>query len=341
MGLQNMKNFFKTLAIVFVLLFGASLFILSNQVGGWRGFTVMSGSMEPEIHTGALVITQRVLPSTLKENDIITFSRPTDNHEFITHRVFQVIERGSFYTFKTKGDANPKEDNWTLAQGGIVGKVDANIPYLGYLLSFSQTKIGLLLFILIPAIFIIVDEISNIIGLLKKDKKPKEQPIQTLIVLFALLFTGSSISASPTQALLSDQASLTNNNFAVLIATPTPTRTPTPTPTPTHGPTATPTPGQTITPTPSSSGCGGNTNITVSGNGAGSNNSVNISNNCSTTITQTNTTTVTNIVNSTTSTGNNTSSFNTNTNGLTLVTGNAQSLISIITKTASNSANLH
>lgn len=309
-----MKNFIKSFLVVLVIFLGLFFHLLSNQVGGWRGFVVQSASMEPTIMTGSLVLTQTTHPSQLQEGDIITFIKPDKGREFITHRISESTHEETLSTFKTKGDNNSNEDNWVLAGGGVVGKVAYTIPYMGYALSFSQSKIGIVLLILIPALWIIYDEIGNMLAALRR-KKPAEAATSETQALLVLTLFGyiSLLGIAPTHALLSDTATLTDNQYTVVLL-PTPT----------------------VTPTPDDGGdsCGGDVNVVISGNGAGSNNNVNVENNCSTTVTQTNETTIVNNVSSSSNTGNNSASQNTSSSSIT--TGNAVSQVTIINQQSTN-----
>src|SRR5438034_8266642 len=99
-----MRNVLKGFAICFVLFVGGILFMLSNQIGGWRAFIVSSASMSPTIATGSLVITHYVNPQTLHKNDIITFLPPLKEKIFVTHRIKTINQGKNLAIIKTKGD---------------------------------------------------------------------------------------------------------------------------------------------------------------------------------------------------------------------------------------------
>ena len=48
---------------------------LPNAIG-MRSFTVMSGSMEPTIHVGDVVIDKKISPLDARPGDVVTFSDP-------------------------------------------------------------------------------------------------------------------------------------------------------------------------------------------------------------------------------------------------------------------------
>jgi signal peptidase len=126
---------------------------------------VYTGSMEPAIPVGSVVVIKPVDPETLKIGDIICFTltEPTS----ITHRIINITDQG----FITKGDANEDPDQWIVKKGNVIGKVIFTIPFIGYLGYFVKTPIGFILLILLPASVIIIMEIRNIVKELKKQKQ--------------------------------------------------------------------------------------------------------------------------------------------------------------------------
>jgi len=128
-------------------------------VGGFFS-VIMSGSMEPTIPVGSVVIVKKVNPEDVKVGDIIAFK--TGESRTVHRVVEKIVEDGSFY-FKTKGDANEKPDPWIVKPEDICGALMLTIPYYGYLIWFARTPIGIVTFILVPAIILIVNEIRNIL----------------------------------------------------------------------------------------------------------------------------------------------------------------------------------
>jgi len=104
---------------------------------GYKGFTVMSGSMQREIPEGSLVITKEVEPADIKVGDDITFIR--DDNYTVTHRVIDITEdyegsggRG----FQTIGIENPEPDRDVVRASNVIGLVKFSIPELGYTLKY-------------------------------------------------------------------------------------------------------------------------------------------------------------------------------------------------------------
>lgn len=118
---------------------------------------VKSGSMEPAISTGSLVV---VKPSAYyTKGDVITFGKDTKTDVPTTHRIIEVKSDGSFVS---KGDANEEADPNPVARRDVIGKVLFSIPGAGYVLSFARTKLGFALLIGIPAGLVILEELFSI-----------------------------------------------------------------------------------------------------------------------------------------------------------------------------------
>lgn len=108
----------------------------------YETFNVVSGSMEPEISVGSLLMVKRVDPFEIKEGDIITFY---SNAVVVSHRVIRnnTFER----SFTTKGDANENEDLNDTSYNDYIGKVEAHIPLIGLIGSYISTASGKLLIV--------------------------------------------------------------------------------------------------------------------------------------------------------------------------------------------------
>ena len=138
--------------IVIVLLLAAVLIFFAPRFG-WQVDTVLSGSMEPAIPTGSILVSRTVASDSINVGDIITFSG-SGRDRFITHRV-TAIDRTNGIVFTTKGDANNAEDPYPVPAENVVGKVMVHIPFLGFIFSFVKTPLGILLMLVIPGLLII------------------------------------------------------------------------------------------------------------------------------------------------------------------------------------------
>ena len=157
------------LAIV-VLLMIAAVFIYLGPHIGWRVDAVLSGSMEPEVKTGSLVVTHSVDAEEIEVGDIITFYPNAAEENMVTHRVIGIGYSSSLY-FETKGDANEDPDPVTVPARNLVGKVNFHMPYWGYFTEFIKTPFGFLLAVVIPGSIIIAVYVITIWRAVARNKK--------------------------------------------------------------------------------------------------------------------------------------------------------------------------
>jgi len=142
---------------------------------------VASGSMEPVLYKGDLILVQGVqniseIHTATKDanspGDIIIFRKPTDPSELIVHRAVENGTDTSYYLI-TWGDANPSPDGWRVRESDIVGKYTGiKIPLLGYIALFFEPFQIKVAFILLLFILLIILEL---VPLLRKQIK-EEQP---------------------------------------------------------------------------------------------------------------------------------------------------------------------
>ncbi len=132
----------------------------------WKTFIVSSGSMEPKIKTGAVVLV--VASDTYEVGDVITFGPYDKKKQPTTHRITEIKEEAGITYYSTKGDANEDPDMRLAKERDVIGKVLLSIPFLGYLLYFVRMPWGFAIVLGIPAGIIIYDEIKKIIKEVKK-----------------------------------------------------------------------------------------------------------------------------------------------------------------------------
>ncbi len=140
--------------IMVVMIMMAAVFTYVTPHFGWRVDAVLTGSMEPRLKVGSLVVTVPVEPDTIKVGDIITFRPATGGRNTITHRVIG-IEQNSPLRFETMGDANIRSDSNTVLQQNVVGKVYFHVSSLGFLTEFLKTPLGFVFGMVIPGIVLI------------------------------------------------------------------------------------------------------------------------------------------------------------------------------------------
>lgn len=123
--------------------------IVHDETAGILGYnykTVLTGSMEPAIPVGSIVITKE--QSSYEIEDIISFQ---EKGSVITHRIIS-IDRERYIT---KGDANNVADTEEVQQKQILGKVILTIPLLGYLVMWLMSPVGIISLFMIIGIWYI------------------------------------------------------------------------------------------------------------------------------------------------------------------------------------------
>ena len=129
-------------------------FVLIGPRLGWETHSVLSGSMEPALKVGGVIITRPEKIQNIEVNDIITFDVSAGYK--ITHRVVDIKMLEGKAWFQTKGDANQAPDpNLVSSEEGIMRKVVFHFPYLGFVAVFMQKKLAFILLIGIPALILI------------------------------------------------------------------------------------------------------------------------------------------------------------------------------------------
>lgn len=171
--MKKVINVISTVLVVAMVLL--AVLLVGVRLVGFRVFTVLSGSMEPTYHTGALIYVREVDPFTLKAGDVITFL--LDEDTVATHRVVEVVpdeEDASVIRFRTKGDANETEDGSLVHYKNVVGTSVFTIPYLGYVANYIQKPPGIYVAICGGAILLILVFLPDIFSDGKKNEDKKE-----------------------------------------------------------------------------------------------------------------------------------------------------------------------
>ena len=114
-----------SVAAVVIVWFAVGLFPIYPQV-------IATGSMEPLIKPGDVVLAKKIKGQEAKLGDIIHF-RHLENKIYIVHRVVDVkTEKGKGQLFQTQGDNNSSADSKLVEPQQIKGKVIQVIPKIGW-----------------------------------------------------------------------------------------------------------------------------------------------------------------------------------------------------------------
>lgn len=123
-------------------------------VTGLRPLVVRSGSMEPVIATGGMVLVRTVAASEIEVGDVVAVDRP--DHTRVIHRVVSVQHRGAAAQLALKGDANTDNDPVPVVVT-TAGRLVFTAPWLGRVGPFlSSAKGGFLLGWLVAVVMLAV-----------------------------------------------------------------------------------------------------------------------------------------------------------------------------------------
>lgn len=105
---------------------------IGPRTGSYRTLTVLTGSMEPAIAPGSVVIVTPQSAQDIRVGQILTYQVPVGAQQIVTHRVVSVRESGSRPIITTKGDANSNNDPWSARiEDPEVWRVRSVVPGLG------------------------------------------------------------------------------------------------------------------------------------------------------------------------------------------------------------------
>jgi signal peptidase len=139
------------LALAFCLaLLGSLLTVAATNALGYSSYVIYSGSMDPTVKVGSLLLTRPVDVEDLQVGDVITYRSP-GNHTNLTHRIVDIRQQEGEWVFQTKGDASLEPDPREVILRGKVSRMAFDIPYLGYVVDFAKSIQGVVLLLLVPA----------------------------------------------------------------------------------------------------------------------------------------------------------------------------------------------
>jgi signal peptidase I len=115
----------------------AVAFVMVAARYGWEFDAVLSGSMEPALGVGGLVVVRPVEAPQVEIGDVISFKLPGIDTP-ICHRVIDIQPTDGALLFQTKGDANEEPDVNLVPAEAVTGKEVFYLPYVGNLARLSQ-----------------------------------------------------------------------------------------------------------------------------------------------------------------------------------------------------------
>ena len=159
--------------LVLALTLVANRFVFKqDDLFGYQIYYVSTGSMEPAINTGDLILSKAVEFDQLEEGDVITFiSQQGETKGLRINAETKLIT--------TKGDANSINDVERVSFDNVLGEYQMTLTLLGFIYRIFITPWGLVLFIA-PLLVAVVVEIINLIKTLGKEEEPEGEQEENL-----------------------------------------------------------------------------------------------------------------------------------------------------------------
>jgi signal peptidase I len=139
---------------------------------GRQAIVIGGGSMEPAIGLGSAIVVNPVDPAALAVDDVVSL-RVGPERTTYTHRIVAIVDRADGIWIRTKGDANPAPDPTLVPATAVIGRVEAVIPFAGYLLALLSLPMGVLFVIGLAATLLAV---AWLLESLEPDPRPAERP---------------------------------------------------------------------------------------------------------------------------------------------------------------------
>ena len=157
------------------LIIALSVFVLTLRflgetpsIFGYSFYYVLTESMEPEIEAGEMILGEQAAPEDLRVGDIVTYQGQTGavKDKIITHKIVEID--GDIIT--TKGVANDLADP-PISSSQVMSRYVGTIPLAGDIFSAINSKLGFVFLIATPLAVLILNEVSNIVKAVKKEKE--------------------------------------------------------------------------------------------------------------------------------------------------------------------------
>ena len=131
---------------VTVVLFAS---VLVPRVSGATPYTILTGSMRPDLPPGSLAVVKPVAVDQIRVGSVITYQLESGRRLVVTHRVVSVgYTVAGEPVFRTQGDANNAVDEREVRPVQIRGSLWYRLPVVGYagtLIGGEQRRVATIL----------------------------------------------------------------------------------------------------------------------------------------------------------------------------------------------------
>lgn len=133
---------------------------------GYGAAVVLSGSMEPEMSRGDLIVVKQT--DSFSERDVVVFQ---DKGSLVVHRIITIDGDAVI----TKGDANNVADT-PITVEDIKGTVVCTVPFVGTLIGYIKTPVGTIVVLVAALLLLELPRRAE----KKKDEKDREAILEEI-----------------------------------------------------------------------------------------------------------------------------------------------------------------
>lgn len=165
--LDTIVTVIKVICVIFLILLIAVLALqrfTNNEkaIGGFRVFSVATGSMIPKYQVGDVLLIKEQDPNTLEVGDDVTYIGEHGSFagRVVTHQIVEIEETVGGRIFHTKGIANDAEDP-TITGDQIYGKVIYKCIFMSLMTKLMNNMAAFYIIFIIPFAILIFLQIKE------------------------------------------------------------------------------------------------------------------------------------------------------------------------------------
>ena len=137
---------------------------------GFHTVIVYGGSMGDALPAGSVAVTKTVDASELAIGDVIAIGGHAGGLP-ILHRIVGIEEVNGGRLLTNRGDENQANDRLPITVSGKGDRLVYHIPWIGYVLAFSRSALGLALLVGVPASLWTVREAFNLAAAINRRRR--------------------------------------------------------------------------------------------------------------------------------------------------------------------------
>lgn len=167
-----------TIFIIFfcMIILSQRIFNKDNGLFGYRVFTIITKSMEPELKVGDIILVKETQINEIKKGDNVTYQGMSEdlNGKIITHKVMDFIDENGKRIFYTQG-INSSTMDPAVYESQIYGVVKYKFIVLSFIYKIITNTFGFIFFIVIPLSYVFVMELKTIVVERNKAKEKEKE----------------------------------------------------------------------------------------------------------------------------------------------------------------------